>query len=124
MNKRKTGKEYEEQAVIYLKKYGFLLLEQNFRCRQGEIDIVGIHDGCLVFVEVKYRKDFHAGLPEEAVGSIKQSKICMVSDYYRMQHKEMTDKQVRYDVLAFCGNKITWYQNAFPYIRKNGKLSW
>lgn len=124
MNRRSTGKRYEEHAAEYLENYGFLLLEQNFRCRQGEIDLVGLHEDCLVFVEVKYRRDAGSGLPEEAVGSRKQSKICIVSDYYRMLHGELAKKQVRYDVVAVCGNEITWYQNAFPYSRKIKGPAW
>lgn len=124
MDNRKTGKKYEEQAALYLKKYGFVLLERNFRCRQGEIDLVGIHNGCLVFVEVKYRNNHKSGIPEEAVGRAKQLKICMVSDYYRIMHKEEAGRQVRYDVVAICQDEVTWYQNAFPYCRKNGNSSW
>lgn len=124
MDSRKTGKKYEEQAALYLKKHGFVLLEQNFRCRQGEVDLVGLHKGCLVFVEVKYRRNNKSGLPEEAVDRMKQLKICMVSDYYRISHRKEADRQVRYDVVAICGDEVTWYQNAFPYSRKNGKGSW
>lgn len=124
MNRRKTGEEYEKQAAGYLKQAGFVLLEQNFRCRQGEIDLVGIHEGCLVFVEVKYRKDVTSGTPEEAVGERKQMKICQVSDYYRILNRNRAGMQVRYDVVAVCGNKVSWYQNAFSYKRKSGGMSW
>ena len=55
MNKRTVGKEYEERACRYLEDRGFRTAERNFRCRQGEIDIIGYHEGYLVFVEVKYR---------------------------------------------------------------------
>lgn len=124
MNKRQVGSEYEKQAAGYLEKYGFVCLEQNFRCRQGEIDLVGIHEGCLVFVEVKYRKNKRAGAPEEAVGEGKQAKICLVSDYYRTVHRDTARMQVRYDVVAVCGDEISWYQNAFPYKRKYERYSW
>lgn len=124
MNNRSIGTRYEEQAVKYLEKHGFLLLEQNFRCRLGEIDIVGIHEGCLVFAEVKYRNNLRSGWPEEAVGCAKQLKISSASDYYRLTHKQEANRQVRYDVVAICGENITWHQNAFPYSGKNKRLSW
>lgn len=124
MNKRLTGKKYEEQAALYLEERGFVLLEKNFRCRQGEIDLVGLHEGCLVFVEVKYRKNTDSGLPEEAVGRLKQMKICQSSDYYRVSHGNEAKRQVRYDVVAICGEKIIWHKNAFSYIRKDGRISW
>lgn len=124
MNNRLTGKRYEERAAQYLIKNGFAVLEQNYRCRQGEVDLIGIHEGCLVFVEVKYRRNTASGLPEEAVGRQKQLKICMVSDYYRIWHKKESARQVRYDVVAICGDEIRWYQNAFPYSSKSEKFSW
>ncbi len=118
MNKRKTGQQYEDKAAAYLEKCGFTILERNFRCRQGEVDLIGLHENCLVFVEVKYRKNAAAGTPEEAVGIIKQQKICQVSDYYRLMHPKREERQIRYDVIAFCGEQITWYRNAFPYLKK------
>ena len=57
MNNRKVGTEKEEKAIEFLEKSGMHILEKNFRCRQGEIDIIGIHKGYLTFVEVKYRKN-------------------------------------------------------------------
>lgn len=131
MNKREKGKEQEEQAARYLAEHGFVLLEKNFRSRQGEVDLVGLHENCLVFVEVKYRKNASSGLPEEAVGSLKQSRICLASDYYRLTHPEEGSRQIRYDVVAICGEELSaspesihWYQNAFPYTRRGRAYSW
>ena len=124
MNQREKGKEQEEQAARYLVEHGFVLLEKNFRSRQGEVDLVGLHENCLVFVEVKYRKNASSGLPEEAVGSQKQSRICLASDYYRLTHPEEESRQIRYDVVAICGEEIHWHQNAFPYTRRGRAYSW
>lgn len=122
MNKRTTGKLYEEKAAAFLKERGFFLLDMNYRCRQGEVDLIGIHDGCLVFVEVKYRKDKRSGAPEEAVGPAKQMKICRVSDYYRLAKPAEAARQVRYDVVAICGEDVRWYRDAFNYVGKG--YSW
>lgn len=122
MNKRTTGKLYEEKAAAFLKERGFFLLDMNYRCRQGEVDLIGIHDGCLVFVEVKYRKDMGSGAPEEAVGPAKQMKICRVSDYYRLAKPTEAARQIRYDVVAICGEDVRWYRDAFNYVGKG--YSW
>ena len=122
MNKRKIGAEYEETAAFYLKEQGMKILCKNFRCRQGEIDLIGLHENCLVFVEVKYRKKNTMGMPEEAVGISKQTKICHTSEFFRISYPQYSEMQVRYDVVAVCGEKIKWYQNAFPYVQKN--YSW
>lgn len=124
MNKRETGTKYEEHAAAYLITRGLVLLERNFRCRQGEVDLIGIHEECLVFAEVKYRKNAKSGMPEEAVDIKKQTRICMVSDYYRLTHPKECARQVRYDVVAICREDIVWYQNAFPYISKGRGYVW
>ena len=55
MNKRKTGQEQEAKAACFLKTQGYQILEQNYRCKRGEIDLVAREGQYLVFVEVKYR---------------------------------------------------------------------
>lgn len=124
MNHVTIGKNYEQKAALFLEKQGFQILKRNFRCRQGEIDIIGIHENCLVFVEVKYRKNDRAGMPEEAVGVQKQNKICKTSDYFRICHRQYEKLQIRYDVVAVLSDKIRWYKNAFPYGTDRNRISW
>lgn len=122
LNQRELGKKYEEIAARYLNEQGMQLLEKNYRCRQGEVDLIGIHDNCLVFVEVKYRKNSRQGMPEDAVGVKKQMKICRTSDYFRVSHRLYSTMQVRYDVISVIEGRITWYQNAFAYIQPRGSM--
>ena len=108
-----------------MKARGFLVLERNFRCRQGEIDVIGEDGEYLVFAEVKYRASGVSGNPAEAVTAAKQKKICRTADYYRYRHKIGEDRAVRYDVISIEGVKgsgiekpeetfrIVWYKNAF-----------
>lgn len=116
MNTRKTGAEYEQVAINYLQKQGVSILEHNYRKRKGEIDIIGRDGEYTVFFEVKYRKDNSKGYPMDAVNHGKQRTICRVADYYRMIHHIGEFSPVRYDVVAICGEEITWYQNAFEHI--------
>ncbi len=115
MNNRKTGAEYEEIASQWLVKQGLYILERNFRCHFGEIDVIGRHQGYLVFIEVKYRADNSKGYPSEAVGVSKQRTICKVADYYRTIKRYKEDHPVRYDVIGICGDNIKWYKNAFSH---------
>ena len=124
MDRVNVGRAFEEKASAFLEEQGVRILERNFRCRQGEIDLVGIHEGCLVFVEVKYRRNERSGMPEEAVGAGKQMKICRVSDYFRIRNKNYQDMQVRYDVVAIGGEEIRWYKNAFFYRNQGGAPIW
>ncbi len=116
MNTRKTGTEYELLAEIYLQKQGIVIVEKNYRNRKGEIDLIGKDGEYLVFFEVKYRKNQKAGNPAEAVTYQKQKKICQVADYYRLTHGIGEFCAIRYDVVAICGQEITWYRNAFSHI--------
>ena len=104
----------------YLEARGMKIKERNFRNRQGEIDIIGYHDGYLVFVEVKYRSGNDKGYAAEAVDYRKQRQICKVADYYRYIHRLGENIAVRYDVIAVQGEEIEWLQNAFPHIYMRG----
>lgn len=115
-NKRLLGAKAEELAADYLKEQGMEILARNYRSRRGEIDLIGRHQGYLVFVEVKYRASDKKGAPQEAVGSAKQRVICRVADYYRCMHGIRLSTPVRYDVVAIRDREICWYQNAFPHI--------
>ncbi len=116
MNTRQIGAEKEELVANYLLHNGMEILERNFRNRQGEIDIIGRHEGYLVFVEVKYRRSNRQGNPAEAVDFRKQRQICKVADYYRMIHGLGEQTMVRYDVIAVMQEEITWIKNAFYHI--------
>ena len=121
MNTRKMGNDKEQLAAEYLDQQGMRIVERNFRCRQGEIDIVGWHNGYLVFVEVKYRKNLGKGSAAAAVDRRKQCRICMVADYYRYSKRLGDNTMVRYDVVAIQNEEVQWIQNAFPHIFTRGR---
>lgn len=116
MNTRKIGTDKETLAAEYLSARGMRIVERNFRCRQGEVDIIGHHDGYLVFVEVKYRKNAEKGTALEAVDIRKQRRICRTADFYRYLHRCGENTPVRYDVLAIQGEEISWIPNAFVHL--------
>ena len=116
MNNRKIGTFYEREAVQFLLSKGVRILEMNYRCRQGEIDIIGIEDTCLIFFEVKARESGKAGTGAEAVNWRKQRTICRVADYYRFEHGISEFAEMRYDCVAIDEGKITWIKNAFEHV--------
>ena len=106
-----------EQAVKgYLADHGFEILEMNYRCRQGEVDIIAKEQEYYVFIEVKYRNTTKYGLPQEAVGTAKQRRICKAAQYYLYSHNLNEFTPVRFDVAAVLENKITYYKNAFEFV--------
>lgn len=115
MNKRTVGAAYEQRAGKYLERCGYRILEYNYRCRSGEIDIIAEDGEYLVFVEVKYRRDQKSGDPLEAVGVKKQRKISRTAYYYCTTHGYGDTTPCRFDVAAVLGDKIKIVKNAFDY---------
>ncbi|MBL7150332.1 YraN family protein [Candidatus Microgenomates bacterium] len=101
MSKRNVnlGRFGEEKAVEYLQKHGYKVLEQNFRSKYGEIDIIAVNKDFLIFIEVKTRWSEKCGLPEEAVTQRKIRSITRTSQYYKILHPETSDL-MRIDVIA------------------------
>lgn len=113
MNKRRLGGEKETAAAEYLEKQGYCVLEKNFRCRQGEIDLIARDGNYLVFIEVKYRADGRSGEPEEAVNTAKQHTIRRVAEYYLYRRRFPESTPCRFDVVGIKGNQIRITKNAF-----------
>lgn len=114
MNQKEKGYAAESLAVSYLEKKGLQILERNFRCRSGEIDLIARDGDCIVFAEVKYRSSTFLGQPEEAVDLRKQQRICKVALYYLATHG-LLESPVRFDVIAILGGKITHFEHAFEF---------
>lgn len=113
MNKRQLGSRYEEQAAAYLIAKGYTILQKNFRCRQGEIDLIGQEGRYLAFIEVKYRRDEAAGDPAQAVTGLKQKRIRQTALYYLYSHGYGEDTPCRFDVVAIVGDNIRLIRDAF-----------
>ena len=78
---------------------GYCILERNFRCRQGEIDIVAEDEQDIIFVEVKARRGVSSGLPEDALTMRKRRKLIEVASYY-LDLTRVSDRSWRIDVVA------------------------
>lgn len=115
-NKRKLGAKVEQLVREYLATHGFTIFEMNYRCKQGEVDIIAKDDIYYVFIEVKYRNNTRYGTPQEAVGYAKQKRISKAAQYYLYSHNLNDFTPVRFDVAAVLENKITYYKNAFDFL--------
>lgn len=93
------GRVGERLAANMLEERGYRILERNFRCRYGEIDLVAQEREDLVFVEVKTRRGTICGLPEEAVNARKARKLQELAAYYLDAH-HLPDCSWRIDVVA------------------------
>lgn len=98
--KRKTtGARGEEIAAGFLEKLNFRILQRNFRCRCGEVDIIARDGGTLVFVEVKTRRNASYGLPQLAVTPFKQRQISKAALTYLSKNSLMKE-DARFDVVS------------------------
>ena len=113
MNKRKTGQEQEVKAACFLKTQGYQILERNYRCKKGEIDLIAREGQYLVFVEVKYRKDDKKGYPAQAVDQRKQQKIRKSAMIYLKKNHLSFEQPIRFDVVEILGKKIRVIKHAF-----------
>ena len=97
MDNRSKGSWGEERAARYLRLRAYRILEKNYRCRLGEIDLIARRGGYLVFVEVKLRRDARFAEAREFVNRAKQERILMTAQLWQQEHK--TELQPRFDVI-------------------------
>ena len=105
------GKRGERAAEEYLHRQGYKILERNYRCKIGEIDLIAEKDGRICFVEVKTRRSSHYGPPEESVHLLKQKKIARAAEWYLKANRAM-DHAVSFEVAA-----VDWCEGQEPTIR-------
>ena len=96
--RQEIGKLGEKLATKYLEQLGYKIIERNFRCRQGEIDIIAMYSGKLIFVEVKTRRSEKYGNPAEAVNGVKQKHMINAARYY-LYKTGQENKFIRFDVV-------------------------
>ncbi len=117
-DKKATGYRGEEIAARYLKKHGYRILQRNYSCPLGEIDLVASKRGTLVFVEVKTRTESGFGPPELSVGHRKRRRISSIAlDYAR--RKGIKECNARFDVITVLlppdsEPVIELFEDAFP----------
>lgn len=114
--------DFGEQATInYLKRLGYKILDKNYSCRFGEIDIIGLDKDCLVFIEVKSRTNEKYGVPQYAVNYWKQKHLWLSARQY-IDERRMKEYFARFDVVEvfiksadnrFDVEKINLIKNAF-----------
>lgn len=114
---QKIGQHAEQAACDYLTRHGLRLVERNYHCRYGEIDLIMQEQDTLVFIEVRARKKHN---PVDALTSVdyfKQQKLMRSAEYYLQQHRVSQLRPARFDVIAIMHSQdkpfqIDWIKNA------------
>jgi putative endonuclease len=106
------GMMAQRRAESALVQRGYRIVERNFRCSVGEIDLVAFEGNDLVFVEVRSRADTECGRAEETVGTGKQRRIARVADVYLSLRRPEFDG-CRFDVVGINGDDVEIFVDAF-----------
>ncbi|MFQ5585944.1 MAG: YraN family protein [Thermodesulfobacteriota bacterium] len=113
------GKRGEEVAADLLKMAGYRVIERNFRCRGGEVDIVALDGKTIVFVEVKTRRSKEFGPPKLAVDGRKQRQLVKAALTY-LKEKRLLNTAARFDVVGIVvrddGHEVEHIKNAFDLV--------
>ena len=110
---KKLGREGEEKAAVYLDARGFEILERNFRCRFGEIDIIAMDGDTLCFIEVKTRRNCRFGLPAEAVSRQKMLRVQRCA-YAFLQRFRGQYREIRADIAEVMVIGNSYYIRYLP----------
>lgn len=113
----KIGAAREQQARQFLMAQGLQPVDSNFRCKAGEIDLIMREADCLVFVEVRYRRNAGHGSAAESIDSRKQRKLERAATFYLQQHGLLERQYCRFDAVCIEGTGTStscqWIQNIF-----------
>ncbi len=118
---QQRGEWAESKALKFLQQRGLTLIEKNFNCRRGEIDLIMNDSEALVFIEVRFRaKNAHVSALE-SVDQRKQQRICLSAEHYLQRHPDQAWRYCRFDVLGINEDDskdnreqaIEWIKDAF-----------
>lgn len=104
------GKQGEDLVEKYLIKKGYKILDRNFSCKRGEIDIIAFYKKQIIFIEIKSRTNKKYGLPSEAVNKRKLEKIYKTAEYY-LYCRNLENENIRIDVIEVYINEKRYYIN-------------
>ena len=110
------GGHAEQLAHEFLLKKGLRPVARNFRCRGGEIDLIMLHERCLAFIEVRYRRSSEFMRPVITVDHHKQRKIIRTAAMFTARNRQFAHLIMRFDVVTLEGANppaINWIRDAF-----------
>lgn len=112
---KQLGQEYEQRAEAFLIEQGVKILARNFYCKGGELDLIGLDQDGLIFIEVKYRQNQKFGHPNEFVSAQKQQKLYRCAQNFLLKNPAYQSYAMRFDVIAFLSAQPNpdWTKNAF-----------
>lgn len=112
-NKQALGRWGEDRVVRWYRRHGFQLLDRNWRCSRGELDVIVQRGSVVVVCEVKTRSSLAFGSPAEAVGWEKQRRIRRLTAQWLSEHERSGSVEIRFDVAEVLGRHLRVIESAF-----------
>ena len=116
-NSKQTGQQAEDSACHYLKGQGLSLIERNYSCTRGEIDLIMKDNSTTVFIEVRFRRNTRFGSGAESVDYRKQKKLLSTAAHYLQKNPKAAKGACRFDVISLTVNngeqQLDWIPDAF-----------
>ena len=108
------GQAAERLAERFLREEGLSTVMRNFRCRQGEVDLIMLHGTSLVFVEVRSRSSHRYGGAAASIGRRKRKRIALAARYFLARHREWNGRPCRFDAVVLnATGRCRWIRGAF-----------
>ncbi len=111
--KPKKGSKEEDLVTQFLIQQGCQIIEKNYFCKGGEIDIIILKDNSLHFIEVKARKNSNFGHPAEYLNITKQQRLIKCAKIFLLKNIKYQDYPMQFDLVSLLNNEITWLKDAF-----------
>ena len=111
---RRRGQDAETTALKHLQKAGLKLMERNYLCRRGEIDLIMRDSDSIALIEVRQRSHSGFGSAAESVTLHKQRRLIAAASHWLVHHPQYADQAIRFDVVGIDGDgQLDWIRNAF-----------
>ncbi len=110
----RTGEAIEGKVALYLQNQGLRILHRNFRCKQGEVDLIALDGDQLLFVEVRFRQNTNYGTAQDSITPAKKRKIIQSARFFLYRYPGYANHACRFDVV---GVTLKDQQLHFDWIR-------
>lgn len=114
--RKEAGNQAEDNALAYLKQFGLKLVQRNFRCKAGEIDLIMLDGKTLALIEVRYRSSTRYGGAAASVTWHKQQRLINAARYLMVTRADLRRYPARFDVIAISSlarDRVEWIKGAF-----------
>lgn len=108
---QQAGRLAEDAALSFLLTQGHELISRNAYCRRGEIDLITLHQGWLIFTEVRWRSRADYGGAAASLTARKQRRIIASASYFLCSQKQWQQHKMRFDVILFAGSPPDWQRH-------------